>query len=73
MFNGYLAGECIAFVSVYLNRVETSINRPLGNQEDEDTKVDATNGILRYWSCTDLDDKHRYILFTCGAIDSYLE
>lgn len=81
----YLAQECMTFMSKYLKVVETSLNRPRRNQEDDntevDTRIDMSKNISRIviferaivFYRIELEDLHRYMLFNCDTIDSYLE
>lgn len=82
---GYLAEECLTFCSRYLDDVEAKFNRPIRNNDDGDTemeqwpstfsKLGRPIGSTEMVTLEDMElvQAHRYVLFNCGAVNSFLE
>lgn len=82
---GYLAEESLTFCSQYFQGVETRLNRPKRNNEDELEleknplfPLSSKGYPIGHGEMFDLDETswvqaHRYVLFNCDAVSPYLQ
>lgn len=81
---GYLAEECLIFCSRYLKDVETKLNRPMRNNDDDTVTQEGSyfftktgraigHGEVLKMERFMLNQAHRYVLFNYDSIDPYRE